>query len=645
MSITKAKIEELLARYKKHHEGIFRKKIPWATEPHIAELKPFVDALPQGELSPENRVKLAVIVRKKQDRKSDAGSSLTFAPLAMDLGGYEALDMLADNHLLNAGCLNFVQKYPGCGLDIAKFLSTMSKIMSEQLLSELQATFEHCNVDMPGYLMRFYLDSRKTVADYIPLLRMMNKNGIFTDDIIQSWPAISVMTTRHLLELEDALEKLARLNPELNLLQAAMDLSQNHSYSSLLDILSKPLQPTVDKALKALSVWDSKLLTLNNIHLFMQRDMAALKAFSTASLHLPASQTNLYVFMLAPVSVISSSFLPMVLCNFKIIRREVTPFLADILSTSKDYFNLAIALITLKDVPLDDGQFSSVIRLMLNNREQSLALARAVVYSMQEPGSFSADFDLISQFSAHHDQLLMAHKCIQNYGLLTSDAFKICEKNTIFAHGLSQFLVQWHRLYGTEKAPSAAVINKPECAEATAQVLDFLNTEQLTNDTIVNAICDAGPVDGALLSFLRTIKQAGQLNLNNLNSLLPRLWAISTLNEAADCLVRGDVILDQTNYDTLLIEPDNARAMALHLGGKELEPEKPGAEGISTFTAQDFELADHLPEKIHPVTSRAIGHAFPSFFSPVVMGSSMVSLKDPAYPQELLDDPLFSPAF
>lgn len=525
-------------------------------EPHIAELRPFVVKITGSDLLPAELVQLADIVRGKNDREADTASSRAFSQLAEPLGGYAALDLLKEHKILQETNIVFLEKYPGLGYGLASFIAQVSKKIPEKLVQALLNALEFREVlgTLPELVTLYkesFLLKNINIADHLPLLTLLNTHQLYTDNLKPLLIRFSESSNFQLMELTRTLNKLAALNPELITL------------SNVEALLGSPSLPQVDQ--------------------FMQL--------------VPPVQANLDT-ILTHFPLRPSAWLPKLLANFRSASWDVTPFLKDIVASEEHLFELATAVATLGGAALDIGDLASVLTILLNHRIFSPSLAKAVRLSLSNQAILLDDLELISRFPDHAENVVLARIHLKTYGLLPEAAFITACIHSQFASGVSQFLIQWHKIYGADKEPHEAVLGNPQRAGESAQVLAFLHGEELASEANVSAVCQADLKDGFLLLFLQSLKKAEQLTQGNIDLLLPRIDSINLLYPAVQCLENGGV-LEQINYESLLVDPENAMTLALELGGKVIEPSKADAEKeAASVNEQAFERVDQQPEAI-----------------------------------------------
>jgi len=600
MSITKEAIEAILAQYDNRDKGAFRMLVD---ESHIRPFREFVGLLKSRPLAPADLVKLAIIVKGKNDRDSDAASSKAFRALATLLGGYEAIDRLASCNILKEKHLEFIIKYAPIAKLLAEHLGQMSEKLTDDLLSAYIDVLEKRAEPNSLSMLLSICATEDRLEEFIPLLSTLNQHGLHTDKLIFLLHYISTFTSTEVLAFHETVKILIALNSgminecDIQLIAATSEIH----------LLGKANSGPLIEALFRLSSRNLTLITVDNIKRIISSNRVAL--LGSIANYVPPTQANLDTILAGSTQNPYTSLICL-LINFNAASRDVTPFLGEILNISTNdtaYFSeLNDAMIILRDVQLDATDFSTVINLLLKYRKDSPAIARAVRYSVKEGGLLIDDLVTIGCFPQHADQILNAHRNIMIYGQLPADWFDILHESPEFAIGTSQFLIQWHRLYSLRKEPDAAVLSNRQYAGAIAQVLEYLQNEGLAKDDCVPALCATKLEDDTLFKFLQILKGADLLTSHNIKNLIERIDHLQTLYTASQYLLNGNV-LEQTQLISLLIGADNNPAtlldFAIGLGGKEpeivnTEPESPAVvepePDVSQLTAAPTRYAASL---------------------------------------------------
>lgn len=288
-------------------------------------------------------------------------------------------------------------------------------------------------------------------------------------------------------------------------------------------------------------------------------------------------------------------------------------------------------LMTVKDTTLID-KFFKTLPANQNNLDVLLDLVRESPATIQSTwlaqilGQFHlAGWDItpwFRQIVANPDSLYPLAVALTTLRLEKGIDYKIEDiiRALVKKPQYSQSLVK--ALILLPKSDWSLVTRFPAQASIIASVISFLRQENLYSQSMVTAVSQAGLVDESLLLLFKYLQTADLLTPENISKLESRLGHIKLLYEAVKSLSDGHV-LNQTNFDSLIIEPANAMIMAENLGGKMPDPVVPLVAEIS----KDRDLS--------PPTKLPIRRPSPFFFGifpekpPAVALSTSSSSYDP----------------
>lgn len=512
-------------------------------EPHIKELRSFYEDLKSDDLSPASLLRLAQILIGKNTRTDRSGSGKAFEKLVSKLGGYTALDTLNDSKQLTKDNVVFLEKHPQEATDLAPLIVSISKTT---IASEMQRVFSIAEkLKNPQELIAVFkelelMSHSENAYFFIHTLSLLNKHDVHSDEVM---PLLKG-TEEHIIILSQILETLAAKNPSLlalpNLINI-LKMKQHHfDFHTVLKIL--PLDQ------KSLDI----LLRVNEAYTLGQH-----------------------------------YWLEDIVNNFEKAGWDLQLYLEDILSGRTNGWAVRRATAELIRLKLKPELLALILPAILTHSHESTELLDAVkILQKEDLGvAFLKIAIAVPKFSHKIAEALVTLQKAQCYNDATKVYVCLSPEHAL---GLAQFWIQYTHAGCVDASQRAAMQKRPQCAAYTAEVIEFLQKNNLHKEQNIIAVCKAKLTDKSLLQLLKLMQEAKILKQSSLDILLPQLSFIKTLYSAAQCLAYGGK-LDAFNFDSLVSDPINAVALAENLGGKPYPSydlsylKNPGAQDFMTI--------------------------------------------------------------
>lgn len=512
-------------------------------EPHIKELRSFYEDLKGDDLSPASLLRLAQILIGKNTRTDTSESGKAFEKLVGKLGGYTALDTLNASKQLTKDNVVFLEKHPQEATALAPLIVSISKTT---IASEMQRVFSIAEkLKNPQELIAVFkelelMSHSENAYFFIHTLSLLNKHDVHSDEVI---PLLKG-TEEHIIIISQILETLAAKNPSLltlpNLINI-LKMKQHHfDFHTVLKIL--PLDQ------KSLDI----LLRVNETYTLGQH-----------------------------------YWLEDIVKNFEKAGWDLQPYLEDILSGRTNGWAVRRVTAELMRLKLKPELLALILPAILTHSHESTELLDAVKILQKEDLKEGLDVAFlkiaiaIPKFSHRLAAALVTLQKAQCYNDATKVYVCLSPEHAL---GLAQFWIQYTNAGCVDASQRAAMLKRPQCAAYTAEVIEFLQKNNLHKEQNIIAVCKAKLTDKSLLQLLKLMQEAKILEQSSLDILLPQLSFIKTLYSGAQCLAYGGK-LDAFNFDSLVSDPINAVTLAENLGGK---PYPDNLSFLKNPGAQDF---------------------------------------------------------
>lgn len=528
-----AVIKEFLDQYEKG-KGYLRWVI---NESHIRELYSFYNGLDEKKvyLTPEQLLKLALILIRKNTRTNTKESGKAFEGLVSPLGGYKALDTLNQAGKLTVENVVFLEQHPLQAQDLAPLIVTLSPLSPALMKIIFKAAKYMKKKEELPHLFREFIEISK--LDYAPfyfnILALLNKHQFNSDEVFPLLKEVKKITF-----IKSVLFTLEELNPTLitssNLLRI-LKLKQPYYFEELLKILLLPNKETPSKLFSA----DQE--TLN-------------KLFS------------------ADETLNKCTWADEIIKNFNTAKWDIKPYLSLILSPNISGWDLKSATDKLMKLSLKPEILAFVLQTIFERLSESIELVNAVetltIAKLEKADQVDTTKDLIElvfsfKFPDKIATAIVTLKEADNYDNSTRDY--VCS-NPEYAPGLAQFRIQLKKVAYRNQAESDAMLKNPQCAAFTAMAIEFLQ-QNLHEEKNILAVCQAKLTSHAFLSLLQIMKQAKLLDQTNLDKVFFAIPFIKTLYNGTRCLEFGEK-LNPSNFDLIVNDSINAVSIAEILGGR-----------------------------------------------------------------------------
>ncbi len=527
-------------------------------ESHVKELRPFVKSIEgkERDLSAAELHSLVTILLKKKRREGSRQSSQAFRALANEFGGYEVLNLLQSNERLTEDNLVFFEKNSNQAKELAPLvISLATKINSSEMLVLFKVSKRMTENDRLLFF-KFLNDGEEgKLSVYVKLLGLLNEHKLHIDNLV-------------------------------SLLMNAKDI-----------IFVRLIIDTLVSA-------NSSLLTPANVVRILQLDHPYY--FSKLLKVLPVNQKQFDRLLEVEGTLDQCLWAEDIIKSFSIAGWELNPWLTLILTPTIHRFEIASAIQKIREIKPSTEHLVLILTHVFNYPHTSNQFAEAVVI-LSEVGLQDNELNILCSVISDPVPLAKAIVTLKKEHSYREDTLDIVRAYPEHALGLALGLIFFDKINAPNSQARKIMLQHPECAELTTRVLEYLRENNLHQEPITLAVCQARISQGAFLNLLRTLNKATLLDQFNLELLFPKMSFIKTLASAANCLAHADK-LDQVNFSSLVIDPVNSLFLARNLGGK---PYPKSLKFLSDNGAKSFV---NIREK---AVTLAQGHKQGCFFSAV----------------------------
>ena len=487
-------------------------------EPHIKELRTFLTKIGEKEryLYPADLLDLVTILLGKKSR-SESLSSKVFQELANEFGGFEVLDLLQENNCLNADNLDFLERNSTQAQQLAPFIVSLKNKINPSEMHLLFSSSMKLTDEDRLFFFKFLDDSTDTnrLHYYVKILDSLKRHKIHIENAV------------HLLEGVDEVQ-------------------------------------SVHQHIKSLISSDLSLLTADNVTriLKLQHPYSFGKLFQV----LPATQEHFDSLMEVEGTLDKSLWAEDIIKNFKAAEWELNTWLKRILTPTEYSFELSQATTMLKDIKMSSEHRVQILSRLFDYPKGSSKFAEAVVI-LNGNELTTNDLTLLCREKENPGSVAKAIVALKEEKSYRQETLKIVTAYPEHALGVACIFIFFDKINAPFSEECNSILERPECAEMTAKVLEYLRENELHGESNILSVCQAKISHAAFFNLLKLMKSVDILEQSTLELLVPQMKFMKTLLSAANCLAEAKK-LDKINFGLVLKDPLNAIFLAENLGGK-----------------------------------------------------------------------------
>ncbi|BCA96900.1 hypothetical protein TUM19329_32610 [Legionella antarctica] len=518
-------------------------RILFKAEPHVKKLSAFVQEMEQNVkdrrqkfneqkthaievnvkrenksdlLSPAELLCLATILLEKKRRDDSQQSSQVFRALANEFGGFEVLELLQNKERLTEDNLVFFERNSSQAKEIVPLVMSLTP-----------------KIDALEMLVLFKLSKRMTDAERVLLFKFLN-------DCDESKLHVNVKLLCLLKQHKLLIDNL------VSLLTDAKDIIFVHQIIDTLISANSGLLTPANVA---------KTLQLNHPYYFSK----LLKV-------LPVTQEQFDNLLEVEGTLDKSTWSEDIIKQFNIAGWELKPWLKLILTPTVHSFEIASAIQKFKEIKISPDLLVLSLSHVFKYPHASRNFAEAVSI-ISEAGLADKELNILCGVIPNPVPLAKAIVALRKEYSYREETLDVVRAYPKHAFGLALGLIFFDKVNAPDSGARKFMLQHPECAEMTTRILEYLRENNLCQESITLAVCQAKISQVAFLNLLRAMNKASLLNQPNLKNLLTKIGFIKTLASAVNCLANADK-LDQCNFNSLIIDPVNSLYLAQNLGGK-----------------------------------------------------------------------------
>lgn len=431
-------IKKALKRYDKN-KGYGRTLIK--EEPHVKELRNFYDELKEDNLSPSSLLKLAQILIGKNTRTEMSESGKTFEGLVNQLGGYEALDTLNAAKQLTEDNVAFLERHPNDAKALAPLVITISKNIAASDKKKIFYAVE--KIKNPPALIAVFkelelITQTKNASFFINVLSLLNKGDLNSDEVLP------LLKETDIIIINSILKTLAEKNSSLVTLPNLMNILKVKHHYIFLDLLKC----------------------------------------------LPPNQESLSSLFQANDALDKCYWAKDIIINFNNAGWDLQPYLEKILSGKIDDWALSSATARLVRMKLKAELLQFILSTIFAHSNESSELLDAVETLNKEGCLDDLFLKMAFEVPKFSNQVAAALVTLQKAQLYNETTkIYVCVRRE-YALGLAQFWVQFSKTECSNPAPRVTMLQQPQCAPYTADVIEFLRKNELHNERNIIAVCN-----------------------------------------------------------------------------------------------------------------------------------------------------------